>query len=75
MRWLLGGIAAVVGLGWVALAVLGDGFRRSFGASGVGAVVAVLPPVAALLLLLPLLLPGPRGLLHLGAVTAALVAA
>lgn len=75
MRWVLGGIAAVVGAGWVVLALLGDSFRRSFGASGVGALVAVLPPGAALLLLLPLLLPGQRGLLHLGAVTAALVAA
>lgn len=74
MRWILGGIAATVGVGWTLLAVLGDSFRRSFGASGVGPLVMALPPAGALLLLLPLLLPGQRGLLHLGAVTAALVA-
>lgn len=73
MRWLLGGIAGLVGAGWVALALLGDSFRRSFGASGTGALVIALPPVAALLLLLPLLLPGHRGLLHLGAAVATVV--
>lgn len=74
MRVILGAVAGLVGVGWLALALLGDSFRRSFGASGTGARVVMLPPLAALLLLLPLLLPGQRGLLYLGAVTAGLLA-
>lgn len=64
LRWLLGVGAALAGSGWVALALVGDGFRRSFGASSVDVATIAAPPVVFLLVLLSVVFPANRGLLH-----------
>jgi amino acid permease len=69
---MLGVIAALFAVGWVALMAVADSFRRSFGASPKGALVGVLPVVVAVVVLASLCWPGSRALLH---VTAVLVAA
>jgi hypothetical protein len=68
LRWSLLAATVVVGLGFVALAVLGGGFRRSFGASDTHPLVVLLPSLALVLFLTSLLFPGQRPLLHTVAV-------
>ena len=75
LRWSLGTIAAVCGAGWVLLALWAEGFRRSFGASGVGTLKLVVPPAVLALVLATVLMPSNRWLLHACAVVFALVAA
>ncbi|MEJ7811977.1 MAG: hypothetical protein WKG32_16310 [Gemmatimonadaceae bacterium] len=70
LRWLLGGLAAIVAAGWVALAAGGNSFRRSFGASENAPWVAAVPPIIALVVLASVVWPERRPLLH---VTAALI--
>ncbi len=68
LRWILGIVTALVGGGWLALVVLADGFRRSFGASENGPLIAIGPMLVAALLLASLVAPGQRFLLHSTAV-------
>ncbi len=75
LRWTLGLLLGLALSGWVALAVFGDSFRRSFGASGVGLLLAAGPPLAMAVLLAALVAPQVRPLLHAGAVAAGLLAA
>lgn len=75
LRWPLFIILALGVAGFLLLLSLAGGFRRSFGASDIHPLVAVLPPVAAGILLAALLLPGQAWLLHSAALTALLVAA
>lgn len=70
LRWLLASATALVTIGFVALLVVADGFRRSFGASENGPWMIGLPLTVMLLLLASLLLPGQRVLLHVAAATA-----
>jgi len=70
LRWVLGGIAAIVAAGWVALAAGGNSFRRSFGASENAPWVVAIPPIIALVVLASVVWPERRALLH---VTAALI--
>ncbi|MBI4911479.1 MAG: hypothetical protein HY823_01975 [Acidobacteria bacterium] len=72
LRWFLGITAAAGAAGWLAIALLGNEFRRSFGASGTDALTALAPPAAMLLALATVLLPAYRGLLHASAVLFAL---
>ena len=74
LRWTLIGVTVLTGAGWILLALWADSFRRSFGASSVDVVVAVLPPAFLALILAALLLPEVRWLQHLAAVAAAAVA-
>lgn len=61
LRWALALLAALGGVGWLALLGLANGFRRSFGASANGPLVTLLPALAALGLLLFALAPLWRG--------------
>jgi hypothetical protein len=71
LRWILGGVSALMAAAWLLLVALSDGFRRSFGASPVDAVKAGGPLVVMLLVLATAVHPA-RWLLHL---TAAVLAA
>ncbi len=75
LRWFLVIATALAAIGFVALLTLADGFRRSFGASENGPWVAVLPILAAGLLLAALLWPEPRALRHAAAVAVLILAA
>lgn len=72
LRWVLAAVTATVTVGFLVLLAWADGFRRSFGASANGPLVAGAPLGAMLVVLASLLLPGSRPLLH---VTAAAVLA
>ena len=74
LRWTLIVVTALAGAGWILLALWADSFRRSFGASSVDAVTAVLPLVFLALILAALLLPEMKWLQHLAAVSVATVA-
>ena len=64
LRWTLGVIAALVAAGWLALSIVAGGFRRSFGASDQPAWMVLLPLVVSALLIVSVLWPDRRGLLH-----------
>ena len=49
LRWLLGSIAVLAGGGWLLLALWGQSFRRSFGASDLGPLVVIAVPALMLL--------------------------
>jgi hypothetical protein len=70
LRWLLVASTAIVTIGFVVLLVAADGFRRSFGASENGPLIAGVPLAVMLLFLASLLLPGQRILLHVAAAVA-----
>ncbi len=77
MTFLRGSLGILLGLalaGWMALAVLGDGFRRSFGASPASLLLALGPPAGLALMLAALAAPQVRPLLHAGAAAAGLLA-
>jgi len=75
LRWALATVTALVAVGFVALLVFADGFRRSFGASANGPLTIGVPLAVMLLVLASLLWPGQRMLLHVTAVTVLGVAA
>ena len=64
LRWSLLAVTGIVALGFVALAVVGGGFRRSFGASETHPLIVLLPSLVLALFLISLLFPGNRPLLH-----------
>lgn len=70
LRWSLGCIAVLFGVGFVVLALLGSAFRRSFGASGHGPWFILLPALAMMLIFASVLFPLNRPLLHVAAVVA-----
>jgi hypothetical protein len=72
LRWSLGVVSLLAGIGWLALGVLGNSFRGSFGASPVDLVTRVGPVIVMALVLASVLMPGNKALLH---VTAVIVAA
>jgi hypothetical protein len=63
-RWLVGGIAGVIGVLWIALAILGDSFRRSFGASPTAAWKFVVPLAVMVVLIVSAMIPSNRTFLH-----------
>jgi hypothetical protein len=75
LRWILASATAMVAMGFVALLVVADGFRRSFGASENGPFTVVLPVTGMLVFLASLLWPGQRMLLHVAAAMALALAA
>ncbi|MBL9140038.1 MAG: hypothetical protein JNK85_29465 [Verrucomicrobiales bacterium] len=74
LRWFLLIVTALGLAGFLGLVVLGEGFRRSFGASGNGALKITVPALVMLLLLLSLLLPGHRWIGNCAAIAALVVA-
>ena len=75
LRFILGiSIAFLIG-GWVVLSIVSNGFRTSFGASRNNPLLTLVPVAAGLLLLLGLVFPVSRPLLHAGAVAALVIAA
>lgn len=74
LRWILGIVTALGLGGWLLLASWGDGFRRSFGASGLTGAIVFVPVLLLGLLLASLVLPEQRVLLHATAATVILVA-
>ena len=63
LRWTLSIVTVIVALGLVALAIVGGGFRRSFGASDNG-VMTALPVLVGAMIVASLLWPQLRPLLH-----------
>jgi hypothetical protein len=74
LRWTLGGLLVLGAGGWILLAILGGGFRKSFGASDGNPLIVILPLAAMAVLLGGVLLQGSRGLLHAGAAVAVVLA-
>jgi hypothetical protein len=64
LRWTIGVITAVVALGTVALAAVGGGFRRSFGASDNSAIIIAGVVIFAALTIASLVWPERRALMH-----------
>ena len=75
LRWILGAIAILCGGGLVLLTVIGNGFRRSFGASEQNLWWTVLPSLGFLLLVAALVFPGSKPLLHAAALAAGVLMA
>ena len=75
LRWTLLVLTVLVAVGWVALLIFADGFRRSFGASENAGWKWVIPLIALAALIFSLALPEQRTLLHNVAVLAVLLAA
>jgi hypothetical protein len=72
LRWTIGIVTAIVSASWVALALSGNAFRRSFGASPNSALMFMLPIVGGALVIASVAWPERRMLLH---VVAALMVA
>lgn len=70
LRWVLGLILAVLTGGFIVLTIVASGFRKSFGASEINPLIQLLPIVAMLVLLVGLIAPANRTLMHVGAVCA-----
>ncbi len=70
LRWILGTIAVLFGGGFVILVLLGNAFRKSFGASEHGPLFIGLPVLGLALLLAAILFPANKPLLHIAAVAA-----
>jgi len=70
LRWILGSVAVLVGGGFVALALLGNAFRKSFGASARAPGFVILPVLGLALLLAAIVFPASEPLLHLAAISA-----
>lgn len=71
LRWTLGIVSGVVGIGWVVLGVFGNSFRASFGASAVDGITRLGPLIVMALVLASVVGPGNRVLLHVTAVVVA----
>ena len=68
LRWTIGIVTAVVALGTVALATMGSGFRRSFGASDSSAAIIAGVLIFAALAVASVVWPERRTLMHVVAV-------
>jgi hypothetical protein len=75
LRWMLGAVSVVVGAGWLALALFGNTFRSSFGASPVALLTRAGPVIVVGLVLASVALPSNRALLHATAIVVALACA
>ena len=64
LRWTIGIVTAVVALGTVALATIGGGFRRSFGASDNSAAIIAAIVIFAALTIASVAWPERRALMH-----------
>lgn len=71
LRWVLGIVACLYMAGWVALFLLVGKFRESFTGSPGSATKLVVPLAMAVLILISVLNPGQRPLLHVTAVVVA----
>lgn len=74
LRWLLGLSTGGVLFGTIVLTVVAANFRKSFGASPTSPLVVALPYLALAIMLAGVLFPGQRWVLHVGALTAAILA-
>ena len=75
LRWTLGIVTSLALAGFLALMTIAGGFRRSFGASEKSPLLVILPLLAGVMLVLSLLMPERRVLLHVAAgIVAVLVA-
>jgi hypothetical protein len=70
LRWILGTIGGVFGVGFVFLAIIGSGFRKSFGASENNPLLVALPVLGIVLLLAAIFFPTSKPLLHTAAAAA-----
>jgi hypothetical protein len=70
LRWILASATVLVMVGFIALLGFADSFRRSFGASENGPLLALLPVTAILVFLAGLIFPRQRALLHVAATLA-----
>jgi hypothetical protein len=70
LRWILGSITVLFGSGFVFLMIVGNAFRKSFGASETSPLVIFLPLIGFALLFGAILFPGSKALLHTAAVAA-----
>ncbi|HMO63611.1 MAG TPA: hypothetical protein PKE47_00010 [Verrucomicrobiota bacterium] len=70
LRWVLGSLAVVLGGGFFILVLLGNAFRKSFGASEHGPLFIILPALGFALLFAAILFPGSKPLLHVAAIAA-----
>ena len=68
LRWTLGVVTTLVAVGWVALAIVGSGFRQSFGGSENPPWLVLAPIVIGVLVGASLVWPERRMLLHVVAV-------
>lgn len=68
LRWFLAASTTLAMIGFVVLLIIADGFRRSFGASENGPLVAILPLTVMMLFLGALLWPEQRALRHVAAI-------
>lgn len=68
LRWTIGIITTLLAAAWIALDVIGSGFRRSFGASATSPLLSIGPIVAALLVIASVGWPERRVLVHIVAV-------
>ena len=73
LRWTIGIATAVIAALWVALAVLGDSFRRSFGASENAPWMFFVPIAVGALVIASVMSPERRTLLHVVAVVMVLL--
>jgi hypothetical protein len=71
LRWSLGIVSAVVGIGWLVLGVFGSSIRASFGASAVDWLTRFGPVIVMAMVMVTVLLPGNRVLLHATAIAVA----
>ena len=65
LRWTIGIVTAILALGTVALAVVGGGFRRSFGASDNSAAIIAGVVIFAALVVASVVWPDRRTLMHI----------
>ena len=68
LRWTIGIITTLLAAAWIALDVIGSGFRRSFGASATAPLLSIGPMIVALLVIASVAWPERRVLLHVVAV-------
>jgi hypothetical protein len=70
LRWTMGLLLAAIGGGFFAFTVFARGFRRSLGASPFNPLLQILPLAAMAVMLLGLIWPTNRAVLHAGALAA-----
>ena len=70
LRWVLGLVLVGLGSGFFILAMVANGFRKSFGASELNPLIPILPVAAMLVMLAGLIAPSNRMLMHVGAACA-----